>query len=476
MIRPIPAVAALCVAASILAIPSIATPSASAAAAASKAPIRPILDARCAKVGATATGSKAVTLRCGAAKRWVVDTLPAVPVTAPPVATTAPPPATFAATTAPSSSIQTANIINGCAANYDSSIDYFPEKESIAEATNLQIRYQHNYKVLTVPQVFKGAKSTTYVLVQCGTPVPKLEGDLAGATVVNVPISSAAIMSTTLAPPFEIVGAPEKIVAVDDPQNYSTPSVVKGLAAGTIKGVGGNSRANVEALVAMKPSVILTYTSGGADGLDAMRQAGLTVVLEGSPLEQTPLGRAEWSKLIGALTNRDKAAQIAFDKLRSDYRALSLKANATPVKPVVISGSMYQGTWYMPGGKSFPAQLIRDAGGAYPFSADSSVGSLPLDLEAVFDKAYDATVWVNAGYLWDSQSAILAEDNRYRNLLSFKLANVWGSDKRVNRTGGSDFFETAVVRPDLVLADLVSVLHPELEPGYETIWYRHIPR
>ena len=46
----------------------------------------------------------------------------------------------------------------------------------------------------------------------------------------------------------------------------------------------------------------------------------------------------------------------------------------------------------------------------------------------------------------------------------------------MNATGGSDYFETAVVRPDLVLADLVSVLHPEVLPNHQTFWYRRIGR
>ncbi len=469
MFRPLSAAIALSATASFL----VVAPTQ----AATKPSTRAAVGARCTKVGASASTANGVALKCSAKKRWAADTLPAVAVTAaitgPSTVASTPTPT---ANPSPSPTKLTANITSGCATNVDPSTDYFPEKASILDATNLQVRYEHNYKVVTVPQVFRGAKPSSWVLVQCGTPAPKLEGDIAGATVVNVPIASAAIMSTTLAPSFEIVGTPEKIVAVDDPQNYSTPSVVRGLATGTIKGVGNNAKANVESLIALKPSVVLTYTFGGADGLDKLRQAGLTVVLEGSSLEQTPLGRAEWTKLVGLLTNREKVAQVAYDKLRADYTALATKATASVRKPVVISGSMYQGTWFMPGGKSFPAQLIRDAGGAYPWSTDTSVGSLSLDLETVLEKAYDATVWINAGYLWDTLKAPIAEDARYRNLLSFKADNVWGNDKRVNATGGTDFFETAVVRPDLLLADLVAVLHPELEPGYNTIWYRHIGR
>ena len=447
MIRPLSAAVALVATASFLNVPS------------SLAASRTIAGGRCTRVGASSTTASGVALKSSSAKRWAARTLPAVAVRG---------------GSANSVAAPTANSVSGCVTKYNAKSDYFPDKATVLDATNFAVRYERNYKVITVPHVFAGSNPTSYVLVQCGTPTPKLVGDLAGATVVNVPVTRAVIMSTTIAPSFEIVGATDKIVAVDDPANYSTPAVVAGLAGGTIKGVGNNAKADVEAIVALKPGAVITYTAGGDDGLDKFRQAGLHVVLDASSLESTPLGRAEWTKLVGLLTNREKAAQTAFDKLRADYTALAAKATAAPTKPVVISGSMYQGTWYMPGGKSFPAQLIRDAGGRYPWSDDSTVGSLSLDLEAVLAKAGDATVWINAGYQWDTLKAALAEDARYKDLNAYKADGVWGNDKRVNATGGSDFFETAVARPDLVLADLVAVLHPDLQPGYTTTWYRHI--
>ena len=34
----------------------------------------------------------------------------------------------------------------------------------------------------------------------------------------------------------------------------------------------------------------------------------------------------------------------------------------------------------------------------------------------------------------------------------------------------TDFYESAVAHPDVVLADVVSVLHPHLMPGYESVY------
>jgi iron complex transport system substrate-binding protein len=422
----------------------------------------------CKTAGATSTSSTGAALTCakaagGTRTRWVATTL--APVAAP---------------STPAVVAPTKNLVDGCVTGATDGVDLFPDKATITDAKGLVISYQKTYKVVRVPVPWKGAKSGfTYVLNQCGAKAPSLTGYLAGATVIEVPIKTASIMSTTLAPQFDALGVADKIVSVDTPDFYSTAAVVKRIESGAVKGTGGGSRANIEQLVALKPSVVITYGtgSGSFDGIDKLQSANLPALVEAGYLEETPLGRAEWVKLIGALTNTEAKAEAEFARWKTDYRAIAAKVANVNQRPVVISGSMYQGTWFMPGGKSFVAQYIRDAGGAYPWSSDTSSGSLSLDFEAVLDKGYDATVWVNAGYLWNSLSDAVAEDSRYARLPSFRAGNVFGNDKRVNAKGGSDYFETAVVRPDLVLADMVAAIHPEIDlKRGSTTWFRRIAK
>ena len=216
---------------------------------------------------------------------------------------------------------------------------------------------------------------------------------------------------------------PSKVfVSVDTPAFYSTPSLVKRIESGAVKGTGGGAKANVELLVSLKPGVVITYGtgSGSFDGIDKLQSAGLPTLVKAGYMEETPLGRAEWVKLIGALTNRDSEAEAEFTRWSNDYRSLAAKVSATKLRPTVISGSMYQGTWYMPGGKSFASQYIRDAGGSYPWASDGSTGSLSLDFESVLDKGYDATVWINAGFEWKTLRDTVADDARYARLLAYK--------------------------------------------------------
>ncbi len=371
----------------------------------------------------------------------------------------------------------TKNLRSSCATHGDKR-DLFPEKATVSEAAGLRIRYAKSYKVVDVLTPWRDArKGFRYVLVQCGTAAPPLTGELAGAQVIQIPLKTTSIMSTVMAPALDALGEAGRIVSVDNTDYYSTATVVERIKSGKIVATGGTDEVNLERLVSLKPTAVISYGVSDASltELDRLRNAGLPVIVEAGYMERTSLGRAEWIKFYGALTNQDAQAEALYKKWAADYRSLAARAAAAPSRPAVISGSMFEGTWYMPGGQSFAAQLIRDAGGSYAWSSDTTNGSIPLDFEAVFAKSADAPIWINAGFLWKSLGDAYKEDTRYARLASAKSANVWGNDLKVNATGGNDYFESATIRPDLLLADLVSILHPELLPEHQQVWYRRIP-
>ena len=142
-------------------------------------------------------------------------------------------------------------------------------------------------------------------------------------------------------------------------------------------------------------------------------------------------------------------------------------------KPTVFTGSDYQGTWSMPGGNSFAAAFLKDAGADYLWADDTSTGSLPLAFEAVFEKAQSAEYWVNVGYFF-TLNDLLAADARYADFAVYQSGNIWNNDAITSATGGNDYYESAVAHPELVLADLIKIFHPELLPDYELVYYRQL--
>ncbi|WP_371685524.1 ABC transporter substrate-binding protein [Mycobacterium sp. MFM001] len=328
----------------------------------------------------------------------------------------------------------------GCIADFDPDADYFPDKSTVTDAVNFTISYHRSYQVLTVRQPYPNASAESYVLVRCGAPAPHLTGDLARAQQVTVPVTGLYSASTTH------LGMLAELDRTD---------VVVGHARG--------AQVDVEAVVAADPDVLVT---AGIDdpGYARLRDAGVDVLADAEWLEATPLGRAEWVKVFAALTGTEKNAGELYAKLRGDYGKVT--QNARGARPLeVLAGTMHQGAWSMPAGGGYAGRLIVDAGGSYPWAGDTSTGSLQLNFESVFAKAGHAPRWLVTTD-WKTLDDALAADIRYGRLTAVRDGQVWSA--------GNDYWERGVARPDLVLADLVAILHPELAPDHRFAFYRKL--
>jgi iron complex transport system substrate-binding protein len=140
-------------------------------------------------------------------------------------------------------------------------------------------------------------------------------------------------------------------------------------------------------------------------------------------------------------------------------------------KPTVFANTPFEGTWYMPGGQSFTAQLLADAGADYLWADDESTGTLFLDFETVFDQAATADYWINIGF-FGGLADLTAADERFSDFAAYQNNGVYNNDARTNDFGGNDFYEGGVANPHLVLADLIKIFHPELLPDHEFVYYR----
>ena len=392
----------------------------------------------------------------------------------PPVAQEAPS-AQAQAESPPQAQPLTRNITEGCVENYDPTVDYFPEKVTVEEATGFQVEYFNNYKVVTVTKPWQGAEEGfQYVLVQCGTPAP--EG-FDPASVIQVPIRSIVAMSTTYLPHLDALGLVDRLVGLDSFTYVNTPSVVERIQAGELAEVGFGSGVNVELVLDLNPDLVMTYGIGVPD-YDAhpkLLEAGVKVAINGDFMENTPLGRTEWGKFLALFFNREGDAQAIFQKTAQEYRELTALAASATERPTVLVGSVFNGTWYVAGGQSYTARFLADAGSSYLWANEGEAGSIPLDFESVFDKAADAEFWVNpSNAMWMTAADVLATDERYGDFRAFQEGHLYNNNLRVNENGGNDYFETGVAKPQLVLKDLIAIFHPELLPDHELFFYRQI--
>ncbi len=396
------------------------------------------------------------------------------PATLPPTATPTPSPT---ATAMPTETLAAPehNLTEGCvpAGQYDPAIDYFPEKVTLRYAENLTVEYHNHYKVVTIATPWPGAsESLTYVLVQCGTPRPK---GFAEEQIIEVPVRTLITMSTSYLPFLDELGLLDRLIGLDDVTYVNNPTVRQMAEEGKLVTIGYGAGVNVEQVLALAPDIVMTYGSGDPeyDAHPVLLQAGQKVVINAEWMDTTPLGRAEWGKFIALFFNKEAAAEALFDKVAQKYNELKAIAAQAERKPTVFTGTPYQGTWYVPGGRSFAAVFLQDAGATYLWSDDTSTGSLPLSFEAVYERAREADFWLNVGFYSDLNS-LKEADARFADFVPFQQGNVWNNDARVNPNGGNDYYESAVAHPEVVLADLISIFHPDLLPGHALVYYRQL--
>ncbi len=368
---------------------------------------------------------------------------------------------------------------NGCVVGYDGSRDLFPTKATFGHAGTLSIDYHNSYKVVTVQRPWpETTEPLRYVLVHCGTQAPALTGELASATVIQVPVRRAAVMTTTVLPYFERFGAVDRVVGVSEVKQVNTPSVNRAIEAKTIVETGQNEKANLETVTSLDPDVIVTVKQGDPAGLERLRQAGFQVVVNGSASEDTALGRNEYeTKLIGALLNKEADAERSFTEIATHYAEISQRATAVTTKPTVYAGQPTGAIWYTPGGQHWQAKLFQDAGADFLYADQPQRGNLQLDLEAVLAKAGEADYWFQStGKTWETRADAKAEEPRLTNFVAFREGRLIGLRTfQVKGTGENDFWEQGVSRPDLLLEDIISVLHPELTPGHQLRFFRVLP-
>lgn len=366
----------------------------------------------------------------------------------------------------------TENITEGCLEAAAEGVDYFPQKTEVVYSEGFSIEYFDTYKVVTVNSPYPGAAEVaTYLLVQCGTAVP--EGFAETAVVIETPIESFVAMSTTYLPHLPTLNAVDKLVGLDSLAFASTAEVRARIDADEIVEVGFGGDVNIEQVLDLDPDLVMTYSSGSAD-FDAqpkLEEAGITVVVNSDYLDSSPLGQAEWVKFLAAFFNQEAAANNWFEEVSTEYNNLAELAASAETQPSVFLNTPYEGTWYMAGGQSYVGQLLADANASYVWAEDESDTTLFLDFETVYDQAQAAEYWINLGFVF-SLADLAAADERFTDFAAYQTGNLYNNDAQTNEFGGNDYYEGGAANPQLVLADLIKIFHPELLPDHELVYYR----
>lgn len=372
------------------------------------------------------------------------------------------------------STAQDSNILDGCVDNYEPGTDYFPQKIRPEFAQGWTVDYHDNFKLLTLLNPWRGSEQKfQYLLLQCGTPAPDGYVDI---PVIEVPVPNVAALTTTVLPHLQQLALLDRLVAVEKFDLVNTSEVRQMIEGGALQEVGSGTSVNAETLIDLDPRLIITFAYGNPeyDTHPKLLEAGLPVALTAGYMETTPLGRSEWLKATALFFNREAAAGQIFGEMAARYAEMAELASSVAERPTVLVGIPRRDSWRVPGGNSYFARYIADAGGDYLWRDDGSTGSIPLSMESVFEQAVEVDIWLANTGTWFTAADILAADERYESLAAVQHGSVYSNNAKLNEWGGNDYWETGVASPHLVLADLIKILHPELLPEHELIWFHQL--
>lgn len=347
------------------------------------------------------------------------------------------------------------------------------EINMIKIAKRVSLIRMNGYSQLRILDPWQGAEGIVqeWYLVPEGNAAP-LGAD--SSKIIHVPLKKIICMSTTHLAMINALGERKSICGFSGTRYIYNPILRELAENGKISDIGYEDNIDKEKIISLSPDLIMIYGIGSesAGYLGKLRNLGVRIIFNADYLENEPLGKAEWIKVIGALYCRDAMADSIFLNVQKRY--LDLRAcvdSGLNMRKKVLLGMPFKDTWFISPGDSYISALIRDAGGEYLWSDKKSRISMPMALESVYSRAVNADFWLNTGNV-NRREEITAIDSRLRNLPCFLNGNMYNNNNRLGSDGGNDYWESGCLSPDVILKDIAAILHPELFKGHKLFYYR----
>jgi len=282
---------------------------------------------------------------------------------------------------------------------------------------------------------------------------------------ITSPYNRIIAMSTSHLAFLDAIDCSSKVMGVSG-KNYINSKSYQGTLD-----VGYDKHLDFERILGIKPDVMFVYEVSGESSsiFNKLISLGINIVYIADYLESNPLGRAEWIVAFGAMTGELEKSIEFFENIESNYNQLKASTKKTGKK--IILNSPYQDVWYFPGTESYPVKLIEDAGGEYAGKDYHGENSVPVGIETAYRIIRSSDIWLNPSIGTNSKKD-LTESNPRLNGIRIPVFN---NDKHSTHSGGSDYYEKGVVRPDLILKDLTEIIQNSDNINSDSLYfYRQI--
>lgn len=262
----------------------------------------------------------------------------------------------------------------------------------------------------------------------------------------------------------KVLGINDRLVAVGGVKSYDD-DLRSRVRAGDVRqiGYGWHSPPELDALIASKPDVLL-MSMGDMKNVGAkprIEKLGIPVVPIFLDNEADYMGRVDYVRLIGMLAGKEREADAFAEMVAKNVDTLKAKAAAQPTRSV-FSAWFAGGDRWMPTIRNADAKLLRDANGSNPFeeSDDPRKDAFNrVSTEELIARGKDADCWI----IRDSHSAPFSDVSTLRRFKAYRDGCLFAVNGMTKLNADAyDYYEMAVIRPDLVLGDLARMLHPAL--------------
>ena len=337
-------------------------------------------------------------------------------------------------------------------------------KNTIEHAKSLSIEEGNDFTIVKISNPWPNAKETfTYVLRKNNSKIPSSYSKF---PVIDVPLKNAIVTSTTIIPFLEQLGVENKLIGFPHTDYISSKKTRALIDQKKIVNVGQNESLNIEKIIELNPDVLVSFCVDNVNPtLKNLERNGIKIVIQADWMEQTPLGKAEWIKLYGALFGKEKEANDIFNSIEKNYNETLALVKNLKKQPTILLGSLYQDQWFVPNGNSWLAHYMKVAKGNYLWKQTEGTGSTPLGFEKILETAHAADKWITSSFT--SLNNMKAVNPNYAAFDAFKKGEIYSFEVKQGKTGGVIYYEQSPSRPDLVLKDFIKILHPELMQDYK---------
>lgn len=356
-------------------------------------------------------------------------------------------------------------LLFGCGQEPESSGDQLPALQK-----DTSIKYAKRFAIsrnndLTFIYLFGNKDNfdttATYLIYKNEATIKNISGNI---ILIKSPCEKIATLSSIYVNMLCELGLIDKVAAIDNVDYVNNKEILARCASKKIVELSRGIELDLEQTIALNPDIIFTFGMGDPkkDVNPKLLQTKIPVAICLDHKEGTPLARAEWIKFFAAFVDKKEMADSIFNAVEKNYNTLKSIAQRTEARPTVFNDIKYSDSWYVPGGKSYMAQLLCDAGTNYLWKENENYGSIPLSFEQVYAKAREAEFWLNVSTL-KAKKDLLSLDSRYAEFLAFKKGNIFNNTKYTNSHGYSTYWETGMIYPNRILSDLILIFHPELK-------------